>query len=89
VGPDSRAPMSEIYSMFRGDLDPQEVISAAGEQPAAQFYAYLYVGLYNEAWGRDEPALESIAAAAVDRYAGVGGYMHMVARVHRDARSRR
>ncbi len=89
VGPDSRAPMSEIYAMFRGDLEPEDVISAAGQRPSAQFYAYLYLGLYYEAMGREEPALQNIDAAAADRYAGVGGYMHMVARVHRDARNRR
>lgn len=84
VGPDSRAPMMEIYAMFRGDLAPEEVLSAAGDRPAAQFFARLYVGLFFEASGRADLALENITAAAAERYAGVGGYMHMVARVHRD-----
>jgi lipoprotein NlpI len=81
VGPDSRAPMSEIYQMFRGAIPPALVLSAAGVEPGPQFYAQLYVGLYQEAIGNKQGALEHIAIAAEDRYAG-GGYMHMVARVH-------
>jgi hypothetical protein len=57
------------------------VLSAAGVEPDPQFYARLYVGLYHEALGNNKGALEHIAIAAEDRYAG-GGYMHMVARVH-------
>ncbi len=85
VGPDGRAPMTEIYEMFRGELDPAAVLAAAGDRPRAQFYAHLYIGLYAEALGRDEAARQSITAAAAERYAVVGGYMHMVARVHRDS----
>lgn len=81
VGPDSRAPMTEIYRMFRGELTPQQVLAAAGDRPAAQFYAYLYVALYHEATGNNEGAREHIETAAAGRYSG-GGYMHMVARVH-------
>ncbi len=81
VGPDSRAPMSEVYRMFQGQLTPKQVLAAAGESPSAQFYAHLYVGLYDEALGRHESALEHITAAAADRYS-LAGYMHMVARVH-------
>ena len=82
VGPDSRVPMRQVYQMFRGSLSPEEVLSAAGGSPAARFYAELYVGLYAEALGRKEVALEHIRAAAADRFASAGGYMHMVARVH-------
>jgi lipoprotein NlpI len=83
VGPDSRAPMTQIYQMFRGSLTPEQVLAAAGAEPLAQFYAHLYTGLYFEATGNRERALEQIAAAAEDRYSA-GGYMHTVARVHRD-----
>ncbi len=85
VGPDRRRPMAEIYALYRGDLTPGEVLSVAGDAAGAQFYAHLYIGLYHEASGRLDLAREHIAAAASDRYAHVGGYMHMVARVHRDA----
>lgn len=82
VGPDARVPMREVYQMFRGTLTPERVLSAAGSQPAALFYAHLYVGLYFEAQGMTARALEHIKIAAADRFEREGGYMHMVARVH-------
>jgi lipoprotein NlpI len=89
VGPDGRSPMAEIYAMFRGDLAPDQVLLAAGDRISAQFYARLYIGLYQEASGREDLARENIAAAAAERYSGVGGYMHMVARIHLDTLRRR
>ena len=82
VGPDARVPMRQIYDMFRGALEPEQVLEAAGSQAAAQFYAQLYVGLYFEALQDDRQALEHIMAAAADRFAVAGGYMHTVAKVH-------
>jgi lipoprotein NlpI len=82
VGPDARVPMREVYQMFRGTLTPEQVFSAAGSQPAALFYAHLYVGLYFEAQGMTARALEHIKIAAGDRFEREGGYMHMVAQVH-------
>jgi lipoprotein NlpI len=89
VGPDPRAPMREVYDMFRGTLTPEQVLAAAGSQVSAQFYAQLYVGLYFEALGQDAQALEHITAAADDRFARVGGYMHIVAKVHLEILRRR
>ena len=83
VGPDGRAPMAEIYRMFQGELGPDAVLAAAIE-PSARFYAHLYVGLYHEARGETGAARKNIASAAEERFAGVGGYMYMVARVHLD-----
>lgn len=82
VGPDARVPMREIYQMFKGALSPETVLASAAGRPEALFYAHLYVGLYFEALGRAQEARQHIAAAADDRYARVGGYMHSVARVH-------
>jgi lipoprotein NlpI len=82
VGPDSRVPMREVYQMFRGAVAPQDVLKAAGSSSSGLFYAHLYIGLYSEAIGRKDDALEHIKAAADERYAAMGGYMHMVARVH-------
>lgn len=82
VGPDSRVPMREVYEMFGGRLEPSAVIQAAASQPAALFYAHLYVGLYLEAVGKRNLAALHIKEAANSRYARVGGYMHMVATVH-------
>jgi lipoprotein NlpI len=82
VGPDRRVPMREIYQMFRGELSPEQVMAAAGTRPDGQFYAHLYVALYAEAAGQRAQTLEHLKVAADQRYATVGGYMHMVARVH-------
>lgn len=82
VGPDARIPMRQVYEMFRGRMTPEAVLQAAGTQPSAQFFAQLYLGLYAEALGDRQRALDHMAAAANDRYAGPGGYMHTVARVH-------
>jgi lipoprotein NlpI len=82
VGPDLRVPMRQIYQMFRGNLAPEEVLAASGARPESQFYAHLYLGLYFEALGTRDRALEHIRAAAADRYGAAGGYMHMVAQVH-------
>ena len=82
VGSDARVPMREVYQMLRGTLTPEQVLSAAGSQPDAQFYGHLYLGLYFEALGMKDRALEHITIAAADRFERSGGYMHMVARVH-------
>jgi len=88
VGPDSRAPMSQIYQMFRGELSVEQVLKAGGTRLESQFYAELYAGLYLEALGDAERALKHMRNAAADRYSG-SGYMHDVARVHRDRMVRR
>src|SRR5687767_8439690 len=82
VGPDARVPMREVYQMFRGTLAPEQVLSAAGNEPSAQFYGHLYLGLYFEATGMKTRAREHITIAAADRFESSGGYMHLVARVH-------
>ena len=82
VGADRRVPMREVYQMFRGTMSPAEVIAAAGPRPEGQFYANLYAGLFEDAAGDRARALTHLKAAADDRFSGVGGYMHMVARVH-------
>jgi lipoprotein NlpI len=82
VGPDSRVPMRQVYQMFRGAMSPDMVLKVAGARDSEQFYAQLYVGLYYEALGDNRRALEHITAAAADRYADAGGYMHTVAKVH-------
>jgi len=45
-------------------------------------FGHLYLGLYFEALGMKDRALEHITIAAADRFARAGGYMHSVARVH-------
>jgi lipoprotein NlpI len=82
VGPDSRAPMREIYQMYQGRATPAAVLKAAGTGVRAQFYARLYSGLYLEATGLRDAGRAQIEIAAEPRYADAGGYMHAVARVH-------
>lgn len=82
VGPDGRVPMREVYQLFKGTLMPMQVLDAAGNNPSGQFFAHLYLGLYFEAVRKPMEALDHIQMAAADRYSRVGGYMHMVARVH-------
>ena len=89
VGPDSRSPMREIYEMFRGTLSPEQVLAAAGGQLEPEFYAHLYLGLYFEPFRNSARALEQSTAAAPDRYAAAGGYMHAVARIHLEILQRR
>ena len=60
--------MREIYAMFRGKYTPEQVMRAAGDGIEAQFYAYLYTGLYHEASGDAERALRQITEAAGDRF---------------------
>ena len=82
VGPDARVPLRQVYQMFQGKVSPDAVLMAAGADPSAQFYAQLYLGLYADALGKYDAALEHMTMAAADRFARLGGYMHMVARVH-------
>jgi lipoprotein NlpI len=88
VGPDPRAPMPDIYQMFRGARTPEQVLGAAGTRTQPRFYALLYAGLYAEAIGNEAKALEYLRAAAHPQFADAGGYMHMVARVHVDLAQR-
>jgi len=82
VGGDPRRPMREIYEMFKGTLQPDAVLAAAGSALSGQCYAELYVGLYYEATGDDRRALLHLTTAANDRFARAGGYMHTVAKLH-------
>jgi lipoprotein NlpI len=82
VGRDPRVPMAEIYRMFEGAIAPDSVLAAGRSDLRAQFYARLYVGLYYEATGDPRRAAEQLKLAADRRFAGAGGYMHTVAKVH-------
>lgn len=83
---DRRVPMMQIYALFKGDLQPQDVLNAsrlgaAGEADLNQrlFYANLYLGLYEETRGggkRAETYITESARLAIDHYMGD------VARVH-------
>lgn len=84
---DGRVPMKEVHRMFAGELSPEDVFKAAkdaGED--AQFYADLYVGLYEEAIGKSAESLDTIKRAAKNP-SSQNHYMGDVARVHVKLRS--
>ena len=82
VGPDARLPMREVLELFRGKMTTDQVMAAAGSSLSGQFYGHLYVGLYYEATGNTTRALQHLKAAADERFARAGGYMHRVAVLH-------
>lgn len=91
IGKDRRVPLMEVYALFKGEMKPEDILTAAnaGQPPAPQlnqrlFYAHLYLGLYFEAMGDPKRALEHMTKAA-DEYK-LGGYMWDVARVHAELR---
>ena len=87
VGPDPRVPMMRIYSLFRGQAKPDDVLDAVRQGDPKEeelnqrlFYAHLYLGLYFEVQGDKKKALDHLAATEKLK---TGGYMGDVARVHR------
>ena len=83
---DRRVPMMEIYALYQGKLNPEDVLKAAeaGEPDKEQlnirlFYAHLYIGLWHEAAGENVPAKKHILEAEKHK---IGHYMWDVARVH-------
>ena len=86
---DRRVPMMEVYRMFKGELQPDDVLKAAeagaseateDELRTRRFNANLYVGLYYEALGKTDLAKQHITEAH-EKYS-ISHYMGDVARVH-------
>jgi lipoprotein NlpI len=84
---DARVPMMQIHALFAGVAKTEDVLNAtrAGEPDSRelkrrQFYAHLYLGLYEEAIGNETQAQVYITKA-VQEYQGAD-YMSDVARVH-------
>jgi lipoprotein NlpI len=77
---DTRVPMMEVYSMFRGESTPAKVLQKAGQDREALFYAHLYIGLFHEANQQPAEALSHIRASVKDYPAD--HYMGDVARIH-------
>ena len=83
---DPRVPMMQVYALFAGRAQPDDVLAAArsGEPSPEElngrlFYAELYLGLYYDATGDRDRAAEHIASAVEHR---IGHYMWDVARIH-------
>lgn len=84
---DARVPMMEVHALFAGKSTPERVLAKAKEGEAPErvlknrlFYAHLYLGLWEEARGNADAALEHIRKAVNDY--GQPHYMGDVARVH-------
>ena len=82
---DSRPPLMEALEMYKGKLEPEAVIAAADKarggpegQRLARFYGYLYVGLYYDAIGKPDLAVEWLKKSLEQN---TGGYMADVARI--------
>ena len=82
VGFDSRVPMRQVYELFAGEITPDVVLAAADGQPYAVFHAHFYVGLYADALGDREMALEHMRAAVDDDYPRPGDFERTIALVH-------
>jgi lipoprotein NlpI len=87
VGKDWRAPLNQVHLLFAGKLKPDDVIAAAkvgnpgtNAQSHPLFFAHYYVGLYYEAAGESQLALEHIDQAITRRPRGE--YMGDIAKVH-------
>jgi lipoprotein NlpI len=83
---DPRVPMMQIYGLYQGKLQPEDVLAAANANPPNRelhnqrlFYANLYIGLWYEAAGKNEEAKKHIFAAEMHK---IAHYMWDVAHVH-------
>ncbi|MEL7497385.1 MAG: hypothetical protein AAFN77_07215 [Planctomycetota bacterium] len=96
---DSRIPMYEIFEMFAGRKKPEDVIKAAQSTERASagspghklqlYYAYLYVGLFQEINGDAKASLESMNKAKDAWPLSRGDFMGEVARVHIATRTKK
>jgi lipoprotein NlpI len=89
IGDDRRVPMRQVYDLFKGELTPKDVLTAAQADTgnatrnnSQHFYAHLYVGIYHDLTGERQLALEHLNRATDEHR--IGHYMWDVARVHRD-----
>ena len=67
-------------------LNSVALLASPTDDAAGEFYADLYLGLYNEAKGDVTLAREYIRAAAKSPYGKSRDYMHALAVVHKEQR---
>lgn len=95
---DGRVPMAQIYQMFAGILEPNDVLKAANQHspgPVAGsnrhhlqlYYAHLYIGLYLELIDERESSLDSIKRAAAFNPLPDDNFMGNVSAVHLQLRN--
>ena len=89
---DRRVPMMQVFHMFRGTLQPADVLEAVKkdspepvELAYRMFYAQLYLGLYYEVHGKKKLARKYIFQSVDDhtKTKGINRYMWDVARIHK------
>ncbi|MBM4005616.1 MAG: tetratricopeptide repeat protein [Planctomycetes bacterium] len=89
---DPRVPMMQVFELYRGTIEPEQVLRTARDgDPAPEvlaarlFYADLYLGLYFEATGDTDQARKYIELAAdkkLQHAQRINGYMWDVASIH-------
>lgn len=85
VGRDPRPVMRAAYQCFQDGADPASIVAAAGADTAGHdaFYAWLYVGLWQEAHGDEAAAKDALLRALGTQYFKFSGdYMAALAGVH-------
>ena len=76
---DTRVPMRELHALWKGEGSVERVLSAAGNSRGGNFYANLYLALFEETRGkRDEAKTYARRAAEL----APQDYMGDVARIH-------
>lgn len=91
---DTRPAMAEIFKMFAGEVQPQDVIKAAESAIVSSeqdrntnlYYAHLYTGLYYEMIGQPEDSIASMKEALAVAPDEKGILMAQVAKVHLQVR---
>ena len=78
---DRRSPMKEIYEFCAGKATENDVLRAANQAdtPLSRMYAHLYLGLFEDAAGNRQRAIEHLESAAKEKLKD--SYMQVVARV--------
>jgi lipoprotein NlpI len=76
---DTRVPMRELHALWKGEGSVDRVLNAAGSSHSANFYANLYLALFEEARGKREAA-KAYARRAAEL--APADYMGDVARIH-------
>jgi lipoprotein NlpI len=88
---DPRVPLMDIYRLFRGEAQPEDVVAAieAGdptpsERQSRQFYGHYYLALYHDAHDRRTEAMQHIKTAleVPAQAPRISRYMWDVAKVH-------
>jgi len=89
VGTDPRPVMRAVFDMFNCKVTPSEVLEKFARpevSPHDDFYAKLYVGLWNEGVGDTKAAQSAILQAVGSQYGksvqGSEDYMYKLAKIH-------